>query len=82
MCLFHTKHTESMFLGMLLKQSSIKSWNATFKQPHLTAHNWQKWKCTFLTSPCHKIYREEAVGLKIANYTFKNSIFVYMWNLG
>ena len=40
----------------------------------LTAHNWQKWKRVFLTYPCHKIYRVEAVGLKISN---KN-----MWNLG
>ena len=31
----------------------------------LTAHNWQYWKRVFLTCPCHKIYRDEAVGLKI-----------------
>ena len=30
----------------------------------LTAHTWQKWKGRFFTCPCHKIYREEAVGLK------------------
>ena len=41
----------------------------------LTAHNWQKWKSTFLTCPCHKIYREEAVGLKNSNYTFKKYDF-------
>ena len=38
--------------------------------PHLplTAHNWQKWKRVFLTCPCHKIYRDEAVGIKkVAN---------------
>ena len=35
----------------------------------LTAHNWQKWKRVFLTCPCHKIYRVEAVGLKRCNYT-------------
>ena len=29
----------------------------------LTAHNWQKWKRVFLTCSCHKIYRDEAVGL-------------------
>ena len=46
------------------------------------AHNWQKWKSTFLTSSCHKIYREEAVGLKISNYTEKIMISVNMWNLG
>ena len=28
-------------------------------KPHLTAHNWQKWKRVFLTCPCHKIYRDE-----------------------
>ena len=35
----------------------------------LTAHNWQKCKSPYLTCPCHKIYREEAVGLKRSNYT-------------
>ena len=33
------------------------------------AHNWQKCKSTFLTCPCHKIYRAEAVGLKSSNYS-------------
>ena len=33
----------------------------------LTAHNWQKWKRVFLTCPWYKTYRDEAVGLKIAN---------------
>ena len=32
------------------------------------AHNLQKWKITFLTSPCHEIYREEAVCLGSSNY--------------
>ena len=41
----------------------------------LTAHNWQKWKSTFLTCPCHEIYRVEAVGLQNSNYTFKNYDF-------
>ena len=41
----------------------------------LTAHNWQKWKSTFLTCHCHEIYREEAVGLKSSNYTWKIMIF-------
>ena len=31
---------------------------------NLSAHSWQKWKSTFLTCQCHKIYREEAVCLK------------------
>ena len=38
----------------------------TFK---LMAHNWQKWKSRFLTFPCHKIYGEEAVGLKSSKYS-------------
>ena len=41
----------------------------------LTAHNWQKWKNRFLTCPCHKIYREEAVGLKKFQLYFKNYNF-------
>ena len=47
----------------------------------LTAHNWQKWKRVFLTCPCHKIYRDETVGLKSCKYTWKIMIFVKMWNL-
>ena len=49
---------------------------------HLTAHNWQKWKSTFLTCHCHKISRVETVGLNKSNYCFKITIFVSMWNLG
>ena len=49
----------------------------------LIPHNWQKWKRVFLTtSPCHKIYRDDAVGLKSCKYTLKITIFVNMWNLG
>ena len=48
----------------------------------LTAHNWQKWKRVFLTYPCRKICRDEAVGLKSCKYTWKITIFVKMWNLG
>ena len=48
----------------------------------LMAHNWQKWKRVFLTCPCHKIYRDKAVGLKSCKYTWKITIFVKMWNLG
>ena len=39
-------------------------------------------KSRFLTCPCHTIYRVEAVGLYLSNYTFKIMIFVSMWNLG
>ena len=45
-------------------------------------HNWQKWKRVFLKFPCHKIYMDEAVGLKSCKYTWKIMIFVKMWNLG
>ena len=48
----------------------------------LTAHNWQKWTSIFLTCPCYKIYRVEAVDLKSSNYSLKIMIFVNMWNLG
>ena len=48
----------------------------------LTGGNWQKWKRVFLTCPCHEIYRDEAVGLKSCNNTWKITIFVKMWNLG
>ena len=48
----------------------------------LTAHNWQNWKRVFLTCPCHKIYKDEAVGLKSCKYTWKITIYVNMWNLG
>ena len=53
-----------------------------FYESPLTAHNLQKWKRVFLTSPCHEIYRDEAVGLKSCKYTWKITIFVKMWNLG
>ena len=48
----------------------------------LTDGNWQKWKRVFLTCPCHKICRDEAVGLKSCKYTWKITKFVKMRNLG
>ena len=48
----------------------------------LTGGNWQKWKRVFLTCPFHKIYRDEAVGLKSCKYTWKITKFVKMGNLG
>ena len=48
----------------------------------LTAHSWQKWKRVYPTCPCHKIYGDEAVGLKSCKNTWKITIFVKMWNLG
>ena len=47
----------------------------------LTAHKWQKWKRVFLTCPCRKISRDEAVGLKSCKYIWKITILVKMWNL-
>ena len=35
----------------------------------LTGGNWQKLKRVFLTCHCHKIYRDEAVGLKSCKNT-------------
>ena len=51
-------------------------------QAPLTAHNLQKWKRVFLTWPCHKIYRDEAVCLKSCKYAWKITIYVNMCNLG
>ena len=42
----------------------------------LTGGNWQKWKRVFLTCPCHEIYRDEAVGLKVAKILEK---LRYLW---
>ena len=65
------------------------AWKSLFKwdflqtiNDGLTAHKWQKWKRVFLTCPCHKIYRDEVVGLRSCKYTWKITIFVKMWNLG
>ena len=55
------------------------AWQINFE---LTGGNWQKWKRVFLTCHCHKIYRDEAVGLKSCKNTWKITIFVKMWNLG
>ena len=48
----------------------------------LMAHNWQKWRSTFLTCACHEIYRDEGVGLKKSQLYLKTMIFVNLWNLG
>ena len=45
------------------------------------SHTLPKMKSRFLTCPCHKIDRVEAVGLFLSIYTFKIKIFVSMWNL-
>ena len=41
-----------------------------------------KMKSRFLTCPCHKIYRVEAVDLSLFNYTLKLPISANMLNLG
>ena len=48
----------------------------------LTAHICQKLKSRFLTCSCYEIWRIEAVGRSIFNYTSKFTIFVKMWNFG
>ena len=73
--IFHVATTFS------LKQGETRTSHGPIPHP-LTAHNWQKWKRVFLTCPCHEIYREEAVGVKCSNYTWKITIYVNMWNLG
>ena len=56
--------------------------NSFNSHTQLMAHNWQKWKRVFMTCPCHKIYSDEAVGLKSCKYTWKIMKFMKMWNLG
>ena len=71
-----------------LRNSSSKSADEDSEQTklcshtYITAHNWQKWNSRFLTCHCYEIHREEVIGLKSSNYTYKILIFVYMWNLG
>ena len=74
-------HSLPLPLGPALLNLWIMGWTYT-QEDTLTAHNWQKWKRVFLTCSCHKIYRDEAVGLKSCKYTWKITIFVKMWNLG
>ena len=64
----------------------------TYK-PHglLTTHKW-KWKSTFITYSCHKIYRgKKTICLKSSNYIFKTTIswkcelwgnFLKIWYFG
>ena len=40
----------------------------------LRTDNCQKWKSRFFTCPCHRIYRVEAVGLPLSNYTFNTQL--------
>ena len=69
------KHTLQMTLLMyllLLKTLDLLS----------RVHTCQKWKSTFPSCSFHEIYRVEAFGLSVNNYTFESTIYVSMWNLG
>ena len=49
---------------------------------NLTGGNWQKWKRVFLTCPCRKIYRDEAVGLKSCKYIIlENLRNLWKWEI-
>ena len=67
--------SSDIFTKLYSMQQNVLQWYS------LTTHNWQKWKRVFLTCPCQKIYRGEAVGLKSCKYTWKIRIYVNMWNL-
>ena len=73
---------ESIILAYMDYINELFFFHIGIPLPYLTAHNWQKWKRVFLTCLCHKIYRDEAVGLKSCKYTWKITILVKMWNLG
>ena len=60
----------------LLYLPIINLWLISSKWNWLTDGNWQKWKRVFLTCPCHEIYRDEAVGLKVAKILEK---LRYLW---
>ena len=72
---------QNLQLLLSVEQNKQFSWDFLLNVA-LMAHKWQKCKRVFLTCPCHKIYRDEAVGLKSCKYTFKITIYVNMWDLG
>ena len=80
-CLYAYSHNLHCSIVMWMYEISI-IYRLLSKYTHLTAHNWKKSKRVFLTCPCHEIYRDEAVGLKNANYTLKIMICSNMLNLG
>ena len=79
LCKFYVISSKNRLLHMQITADSIGVYTKVFS---LTGGNWQKWKRVFLTCHCHKIYRDEAVGLKSCKNTWKITIFVKMWNLG
>ena len=74
----------SIELTWLLMKSRMKCYVTREQSASVsfTVHNKQNSKRRFLTCPCHKIYREEAVSLTHSNFTLKITIFVNMGNLG
>ena len=50
----------------------------TLSMVALTAHDWQKWKGVFLICPYNEIYRDEAVGLKVANILKNTILYEYV----
>ena len=57
------------FRGEKTIEMTCKTWawlTISNSWTQLTVHHWQKWKRVSLTCPCHNIFRDEAVGLKVA----------------
>ena len=77
-CKFSLKCSFRKFLLRCIGWFSLKLWEV------LNGSQLAKMKRVFLTFPCHKIYRDEAVGLKSCKYRayWKITIFEKMWNLG
>ena len=55
--------------GHIVDEFMSDELRVVFLRVFLTAHNYQIWNSRFLTCPCNKINRVEAVGLYILNYT-------------
>ena len=53
-------------------------WEIKYSDCYLMAHDWQNWKSRFPSCPCHKIYKEEAVGLNSSNYTKNYHFYEYV----
>ena len=84
MCFKYTKENVLHIWNNLVGLNMLYLWGfqEATENNLLTGGSWQKWKRVFLTCPCHKIYRDEAVGLKSCKYTWKITKFVKMGNLG
>ena len=89
---FGYSENSTVFVPVLLfvKPKNSKSWLYSLDLLHISISHWwivhpllngsqlAKWKSTFPTCTCHshKIYRDQAVGLKTFSYTLKITIFV------